>query len=613
MAIRLLAGTAFQDRHLVAVNDAPALTAHDRLRDALRQGAPRAMDLFAEPHLDPREGPPQRASWYGEASADPVPVSSLATTQRLIAEQALRERLEALVPLLADPATAPLVQAALLVPSTEDVLWTGEAPILVNWGVVPAAIERSPEGFGAHFAATLGRFAPPGFTPFPRPVLGAPVGAPVAAAVPVAAVPVAAAAPAAAAPGTWLGAVGATLAAVAIVLLLSGVALVAGYYIGWNRLVARLQAETPPPIDPSLEADMRRLQEGVNEGLRQRIARLEQGLQGDVCIAEAGPLPALPPARNAPGAPGVPTPPGQAEAPRQPAIPPPPEQQPLPPSAPAGPEGQAGRAENLADALDRSVVLIVTQRGDGQRGVGIGTGFAITPDLVVTNRHVIEGAATIYAANRALGRPTQAQIVAQTPDQEPGRPDFALLRLPGAQLAPLPVTTEVDRLVPVVAAGFPGFVLGEDDDFRRLLGGEAGAIPRAHLTSGEVSSLQPLRGNTVVIHTAAINRGNSGGPLADRCGRVVGINTFIRTDREVAYRADYALPVAMLMPFLQQAGVTLAPATGVCQPERAAAPAPPAAAPATPPATPPAAPPAAPPASPPAAPPASPPAGAAPR
>jgi S1-C subfamily serine protease len=571
LAIRLLAGTGFQDRHLVPLDGAPVLAAHARLREALRQGAPRAMDLFAEPHLDPREGPPQRATWYGEASTDPVPIASLGTTQRLVAEQALRERLEALVPLLADPATAPLVQAALLVPGTEDVLWTGEAPILVNWGVVPAAIERSPEGFGAHFAATLGRFAPPGFTPFPKaaPAPAAPppaaATAPAAAAVPVGA---------AAAPGSWLGAVGATLAAVAIVLLLSGVALVAGYYIGWNRLVARLQSETPPPIDPSLEADMRRLQEGVNEGLRQRIARLEQGLQGDVCVAEAGPLPALPPERNAPAAPGQPAPPGQAEAPRQPALPPPPEQQPIRPATPPGPDGPAARPENLAEALDRSVLLIVTQRGDGQRGVGIGTGFAIAPDLVVTNRHVIEGAAQVYAANRALGRPTQAQIVAQTVDQEPGRPDFALLRLPGAQLSPIAITTEVDRLVPVVAAGFPGFVLGEDDDFRRLLGGEAGAIPRAHLTSGEVSSLQPLRGNTVIIHTAAINRGNSGGPLADRCGRVVGINTFIRTDREVAYRADYALPTAMLIPFLQQAGVTLTPAAGACQPERAAAPAP---------------------------------------
>ncbi len=594
MGVRLLAGTGFQDRHLVALEGAPVLGAFERLRAALRERAPRAVDLFAEPHPDPREGAPQRATWYGEASADPVPLASLPTTQRLAAEQALRERLEALVPLLADPATAPLLRAALLVAGTEDVLWTGEAPILVNWGVVPAAIERSPEGYAAHFAATLGRFAPPGFAPW---TMAAPAAAPVAAALPIAA-----AAPAAApvAAGGWLGAFGATLAAVAVVLLLSGVALVAGYYIGWNRLVARLQAETPPPLDPSLEADMRRLQEGVNEGLRQRIARLERSLEGDVCVAEDGPLPALPPQPGA--APGQ-----RAEAPpARPALPPPPEQQPI---GPPGPEGQAGRAENLADALDRSVVLIVTQRGDGQRGVGIGTGFAIAADLIVTNRHVIEGAATIYAANRALGRPTQAQVVAQTPDHEPGRPDFALLRLPGAQLAPLAVTTEVDRLVPVVAAGFPGFVLGEDDDFRRLLGGEAGAIPRAHLTSGEVSSLQPLRGNTVVIHTAAINRGNSGGPLSDRCGRVVGVNTFIRTDREVAYRADYALPSAMLLPFLREAGVEKTPAAGVCQPERAAAPAPapaaPPAAPAPPPATPP--PPAA---APPAA---APPGGAAPR
>jgi hypothetical protein len=94
----------------------------------------------------------------------------------------------------------------------------------------------------------------------------------------------------------------------------------------------------------------------------------------------------------------------------------------------------------------------------------------------------------------------------------------------------------------------------------------------------------------VVIHTAAINRGNSGGPLADRCGRIVGVNTFIRTDQETAYRADYALPAVTLLTFLAQNNITARSEDNACNPAAPTPPTPPApavAAPAAPaPATP---------------------------
>ncbi len=97
--------------------------------------------------------------------------------------------------------------------------------------------------------------------------------------------------------------------------------------------------------------------------------------------------------------------------------------------------------------------------------------------------------------------------------------------------------------------------------------------------------MQTMQGAPVVIHTAAINRGNSGGPLADRCGRIVGVNTFIRTDRETAYRADYALPSVTLLAFLQQNNVAARSEDNPCTPAAPSAtpaPAAPAPAPAAP-------------------------------
>lgn len=393
----------------------------------------------------------------------------------------------------------------------------------------------------------------------------------------------------------------AILAATAIVLLVSAVALAAGFYYGWVQLARQIEATAPVPRDPAFDADLKRIQEGVNDGLRRRLSQLEAALRGDICVAPDGPLPSGPQRQ------GDATPRGMSPIP---ALPPAPDQQPVqrpqsPPGAPAVPG--AGQTTNLADLLEDSTVLILApSRGpDGQQGLSTGSGFAIAPNIVVTNLHVVDGSTPgeLYVVNRKLGKPVEAEVIARTPNHDFGKPDFAVLKLKEGQLPPLALSPTADRLLPVVAVGFPGFVTQVGDDFKRLLRGEDGAMPAAHFTSGEVAGVQTMQGAPVVIHTAAINRGNSGGPLADRCGRIVGVNTFIRTDRETAYRADYALPAATLLTFLQQNNVAARSEDNACTPAapQAAAPAAPAApavpaspapaAPATPAAPPPAAPP----------------------
>ncbi len=533
----------------------------------------------------------------------------------------MRGRLADLVPLFGDAEAGPLLRAALSLPGRADILWTGEAPVLVNWGVVPAQVGEDPAALARHFAEVFRDLVPGGANPWAAAAPAAPAaavaggaalgaGAAMAAAgsgasAPPPPPPVAPpqASPAGGEPG-WrrpMSAATAILAATAIVLLVSAVALAAGFYYGWVQLARQIEASVPAPRDPAFDADLKRIQEGVNDGLRRRLAQLETALRGDICVAPDGPLPAAP-LRQGEVAPRG----GMSPIP---ALPPAPDQQPVqrPQAAPgAPPAAGAGQTTNLADLLEDSTVLILAPvtSADGRQGLSTGSGFAIAPDIVVTNLHVVDGATPgeLYVVNRKLGKPVEAEVIARTPNHDFGKPDFAVLKLKQGQLPPLALSPTADRLLPVVAVGFPGFVTQVGDDFKRLLRGEEGTMPAAHFTSGEVAGVQTMQGAPVVIHTAAINRGNSGGPLADRCGRIVGVNTFIRTDRETAYRADYALPAVTLLAFLQQNNVAARSEDNACTPAAPTPAAPTPAAPAAPAAPAPAAPAPAAPAAPPAAP-----------
>jgi S1-C subfamily serine protease len=599
---RLLLGSSLTDRTLLPVDGQPAILQHERLRALLAERAPRAAEMFAEPWADAKDGQPiARVSWYAKAGEDPVAFEALPTSQRLAAENALRGRLADLVPLFQDPEAGPLLRAALSLPGRGDILWNGDAPVLVNWGVVPAQVGEDPAALARHFAEVFRDLVPGGANPWGASRPAAPEAAAVGAGAAVAAGAAMAAAgagggappppppvmpPQAGEPGWRRPMSGATaiLAATAIVLLVSAVALAAGFYYGWVQLSRQIAATAPVPRDPAFDADLRRIQEGVNDGLRRRLAQLETALRGDICVAPDGPLPAAPLR--------------QGEAPPRggmspiPALPPAPDQQPVqrpqsPPGAPPVPG--AGQATNLADLLEDSTVLILApiRSPDGRQGLSTGSGFAIAPDIVVTNLHVVDDATpgNLFVVNRKLGKPVEAEVIARTPNHDFGKPDFAVLKLKEGQLPPLALSPTADRLLPVVAVGFPGFVTQVGDDFQRLLRGEDGAMPAAHFTSGEVAGVQTMQGAPVVIHTAAINRGNSGGPLADRCGRIVGVNTFIRTDRETAYRADYALPSVTLLAFLQQNNVAARSEDNPCTPAAPSAtpaPAAPAPAPAAP-------------------------------
>jgi S1-C subfamily serine protease len=203
-------------------------------------------------------------------------------------------------------------------------------------------------------------------------------------------------------------------------------------------------------------------------------------------------------------------------------------------SSPADPEPahsngahsrEVGGSEEALDAYSRAVIGAVEAVGPAVVSVyvggageaarargGAGSGVVVTPDgYILTNEHVVE---RVQDARVAFvdGRSAPAVVVGRDPST-----DLAVLR---AQAASLPYATlsissplRVGQLV--IAVGNP---LGFEST---VSAGVVSALGRS-LRSRHG---RPIEG--IVQHTAALNPGNSGGPLVDASGRVVGVNTAI--------------------------------------------------------------------------------------
>lgn len=344
-------------------------------------------------------------------------------------------------------------------------------------------------------------------------------------------------------------------------LLAAGLAL--GWYLFYRPIVnvaVQLPAPPPPPALPGPDqAQVKALEEQIekqkaaNKQIEDQIALLKERLKADVCtikdpLGKGGPTSPAPPGalpeRKTDAAPS----PGGGPAKVTPAA----ASMDLPQTGTPGSGKTVGKMTpaSLAQALEQATVLVVSAGGDS------GSGFFVAPNYVVTNHHVVGRASPGTEAlilSKHLKTGYVGTVVATS---QPGQADFAVIKVdgvPAGSVKPLPVAGEPASLSEVVAAGYPAIAIAQDRNLRRLAAGDLKAAPEVVLTKGTVSAIQNKERNTpMVLHSADISAGNSGGPLIDSCGRVVGINTYIVTSQQTT-KANYALGSSWLAAFLRGA------------------------------------------------------------
>lgn len=231
------------------------------------------------------------------------------------------------------------------------------------------------------------------------------------------------------------------------------------------------------------------------------------------------------------------------------------------------------RRRAIADMMEAATVFI---HAVGSEEGATGSGFIVGDGLIMTNGHVVDelgGALEIHVLNSRIPART-ARIVAMEHDRNMVGRDFALLRFTppaeGAALPALAFNVELRRTDRVSAWGFPGAVREHDKSGERIDAGEI-VLPPLVYTDGTVSAFveQNVRS---ILHTAYISSGNSGGPLVNTSGEVVGINCWaVSPDSGVIVNAS--LPAADVIAFMRRHGFTPA-VNGPERPAYAAAPSP---------------------------------------
>ena len=210
-------------------------------------------------------------------------------------------------------------------------------------------------------------------------------------------------------------------------------------------------------------------------------------------------------------------------------------------TASARPVADDTTARRVYDGAKDAVTYIVADTAQGQ---ATGSGFVISKDgLIITNDHVVDGATTVQVKVGTSDQAQDATVVGADPSR-----DLALLKVDGHDL---PTLTLGDSSS--IGVGDATYAIGNPFGLDHTL------------TTGIVSALQrnlqAPDGATIAgaIQTdAALNPGNSGGPLLDTGGNVIGVNSQIETGSTDGAQGGnvgigFAIPASTVKTFVEQA------------------------------------------------------------
>ena len=182
------------------------------------------------------------------------------------------------------------------------------------------------------------------------------------------------------------------------------------------------------------------------------------------------------------------------------------------------------------------------QKGIEKKQIGGGTGFIVSEDgMILTNKHVVSDETADYTVLTNDGKKISAKVLAKDPVQ-----DIAIIKIDSEKI--------VDKEGKVAVKSFPTLILGDSDKIQQgqtviAIGNALGEFQNT-VSVGVISGL----GRTItaegggivetledIIQTdAAINKGNSGGPLLNLRGEVIGINTAMSVEGE---NIGFAIPI----------------------------------------------------------------------
>ena len=184
------------------------------------------------------------------------------------------------------------------------------------------------------------------------------------------------------------------------------------------------------------------------------------------------------------------------------------------------------------------VIPQIREKGTEKQEVGGGSGFLVSADgYIVTNKHVVETPNVEYVVYTNDGRKYESQIIALDPVY-----DVALLKINGHSFVPMELG-DSDKLEVGQTLIAIGNALGEFRD--TVSTGIVSGLSRSIFASGGTGQMEFL--DEVIQTDAAINLGNSGGPLLNLRGEAVGVNVATAIGSE---NIAFSLPINVVTPII---------------------------------------------------------------